>query len=992
MGKFREAKLGGEWERQRKNAGGEGRAILQGEDLSIETHSASKEDDLYRLLCLGGGDVPKRAAEKLSRAYQSYKERYVDEENARQRIKLSPSRGKTLRAVRRDAAHRYTCADNTGADTTLQAREGASVYSSEDLLFTMPRRGEQNSAAKTSFQNSYTEEAKSAPRFFSDRSTDAERSCGATVTQSEGQCLAFLWLGLVSFFLSLARVGGGAMPFGLALFCSAERGAFPIIIGYIFSAALRGDFFLTDIFMILTALIIRLAALYMLSGDMRPLGTGSSSRGGDSVAESKDSDSFIGKLGAGKGRENSMCKAIKAPVDDASFLSRINEILSLLFTLCEPLSFRMAAGSFCGFIFGMIRLVSGGFQAKLLTSALIMTALVPLLVWVFYALHEKTLRFSLRYDVALLLVGVGITLGLSGITFIGISLPIVWVSLMTLSAGARGGPLSGTVNGLVLGLAAGAALSPLFGIMGFISGAIRGCGAVLPLLSACGTGVVMAFILEGFPSLGETIPNLLWGAALYVPLARFGVISKIIPFGCQGDLPRELAFDAILAEQREKSDSERLKAMSEAMSSLSGVFSEMAEKLSRPDISEMRSICEKALKKHCTSCPSLSVCFGEKYSQTADVLNKLARATLREGQCEKEFALAEFFERCPHVMRTVSEVNLIYARRLEAAARENRTAIFALDYEAMARLMKSAAEDRAEEGKCDSKLSERARHAAVQLGIRAENVAVIGKRQKTLILSGLPFSTGKSARAISDGFSEALGVRLGRPCFDIRGDYVTMTASSLPILSVSCGRAQQKKQGEEISGDACSYFTSRDMLYGIICDGMGSGNSAALTSRVTVMFLQKMLAAGNKMSIVIKMLSDFVRNKNLECFTTLDLLWIDLFSGRAGFVKSGAACSYILRAGRLFRLSSNSLPLGITREITAEEIKMRLSPRDTVIMISDGVAQGAEDGAWLAELLSCELDSSLPPGQMADFIMSEAKRHGSRTDDMTVLVIKVDGV
>lgn len=105
-----------------------------------------------------------------------------------------------------------------------------------------------------------------------------------------------------------------------------------------------------------------------------------------------------------------------------------------------------------------------------------------------------------------------------------------------------------------------------------------------------------------------------------------------------------------------------------------------------------------------------------------------------------------------------------------------------------------------------------------------------------------------------------------------------------------------------------------------------------------------MLSSGNRKSIVLKMLNNFIRNKNLECFATVDLLEIDLLSGEAGFVKSGAAASYVIRGGKLFKIASDSLPIGITREITAEDIRFTLLPGDLVVMISDGVSQSFEDG------------------------------------------------
>ena len=136
------------------------------------------------------------------------------------------------------------------------------------------------------------------------------------------------------------------------------------------------------------------------------------------------------------------------------------------------------------------------------------------------------------------------------------------------------------------------------------------------------------------------------------------------------------------------------------------------------------------------------------------------------------------------------------------------------------------------------------------------------------------------------------------------------------------------------------------------------------------------------------MLNNFIRNKNLECFATVDLLEIDLLSGEAGFVKSGAAASYVIRGGKLFKIASDSLPIGITREITAEDIRFTLLPGDLVVMISDGVSQSFEDGVWLAGMLS-ELDGDSPLDAVTAKILDAAKANNRRSDDMTVTAVRI---
>ena len=218
-----------------------------------------------------------------------------------------------------------------------------------------------------------------------------------------------------------------------------------------------------------------------------------------------------------------------------------------------------------------------------------------------------------------------------------------------------------------------------------------------------------------------------------------------------------------------------------------------------------------------------------------------------------------------------------------------------------------------------------------------------------------------------------------------------MSASSSPVLTVESARATSKKKDEEANGDSTAVFENREnVFYALISDGMGSGEDASMTSKITAIFLEKLLCAGNKKSTVLKMLNNFIRNKNLECFATVDLLEIDTITSEASFVKSGAAASYVIREGKLFKIASSSLPIGITREISSEEIRFEIKHGDLIVMISDGVSQSFEDGAWLLPALSEEIDASSPLTDIAKGILEKAKIKTGRNDDMSVIVMRAE--
>jgi stage II sporulation protein E len=168
---------------------------------------------------------------------------------------------------------------------------------------------------------------------------------------------------------------------------------------------------------------------------------------------------------------------------------------------------------------------------------------------------------------------------------------------------------------------------------------------------------------------------------------------------------------------------------------------------------------------------------------------------------------------------------------------------------------------------------------------------------------------------------------------------------------------------------------------------MGSGKDAAMTSRLCVTFLSKLLSAGCPMSVVLELLNGFLRSRGGECFASIDLAELDLLSGKGCFVKSGAAPSYILRDNNLFKLQSKTLPIGILKDTDAEVINFELKENDIIVMFSDGVASCLEDSVWLTGLLCFELENDLD--KMAKKILEYAKKEVAKADDMTVALMRV---
>ena len=152
-----------------------------------------------------------------------------------------------------------------------------------------------------------------------------------------------------------------------------------------------------------------------------------------------------------------------------------------------------------------------------------------------------------------------------------------------------------------------------------------------------------------------------------------------------------------------------------------------------------------------------------------------------------------------------------------------------------------------------------------------------------------------------------------------------------------------------------------------------------------------MLSAGNRVELSVRMLNSLIRQKNSgtgdECSATVDLMELDLMSGQAVFVKNGAAPTYVVRGGKVYKIRSRTLPIGILSESEPEFHRFKMHPGDVVVMVSDGVTHGNDECPWLVDLLSSPLPQSMDSLRMR--ILRHAIASGS-PDDLSAIAVRVE--
>lgn len=405
---------------------------------------------------------------------------------------------------------------------------------------------------------------------------------------------------------------------------------------------------------------------------------------------------------------------------------------------------------------------------------------------------------------------------------------------------------------------------------------------------------------------------------------------------------------------------------------------------------DVATVFDRAAGRQCRGCSLRDRCWKTDYNSTFNALNDATPAMVERGRAERGDFPRHFADRCIHFPEFVAAVNeeltaLFYRRQYNARIRESRAAV-CRQYAQLSDLLGEAAAELSRELTPDTAGGRRLRQRIAEWKLDARATVYQDGRGLLRVEAEGPQCSVLARPGRLKELSAALGVPLR---VELEGEDALSLIQQEPLMAVA-GVAARKKTGETVSGDAGTYFKRHDgKLYLLLCDGMGSGPEANRESTLAVRLLEQLLQAGVDAPRALTTLSSALalRGEETGGFTTVDLLQLDLFTGEGELYKLGAAPTYIKKGGSVQRLSGKSLPAGLAEgEPSAlDQFSLRLNPGDCVLMVSDGVCSGLEDG-WLREELT-RFDGASPKDLARELVTRDLQ---DATDDRTALVIRVD--
>ena len=676
----------------------------------------------------------------------------------------------------------------------------------------------------------------------------------------------------------------------------------------------------------------------------------------------------------------------------------------------ENLLLKMSASLIGGFIAAVYETLLSGLTLTTVLFGLTMILIPPLIVFAMSGLFECNISLYTVFDSAVnvfpekikdekekfnllffrlsaLLTIFLISLSFKEYELLGISLGFIFSAVATLLIARRFGALYGSIVGFVSSFGLSSSLSVSFSLAGIAAGGLFPLGINYGLVGGGALLVAWAAYAASLKGLLSVLPEYAIAALVVYPLLK-RISREKTETECEEIEKTAMDMVGTVAMSYKNRYKGNLPALEMSLFSISTSIKQYTETASMPTKEELSDLILECTDKYCRACEGRSACMTKGDRKFIEHSDALAEILYKNGKLTDE-DLAVYPEYCRLSPNIAEAINRGAAILAEEKFREAKKDTASEDFGTIAKLINEARIEDEKEKALNSALSDKLSDVMIDAGLEDGVIRAFGERRPYFILAAEDTSGSKiTAPELKKNIEHIAGVRLGTPEFYRRGKMALMECPSERSYAVECATSSIAGEREDVSGDTAIAFESEaGYFYSLISDGMGSGKEAKETSGFVAEFMRSALEFNSEGQTALKILNHTIRHKPRECSATVDLFSVDLFRGDAEFLKSGAAASYVKRGSSIFRIKSKTAPLGLMKSVDAEKIKIELEGDDYVIMLSDGIAQNAEDTPWLLELLARPPKRNLK--EYADTILSAAMKNLPRSDDMTVLVAKV---
>jgi len=183
----------------------------------------------------------------------------------------------------------------------------------------------------------------------------------------------------------------------------------------------------------------------------------------------------------------------------------------------------------------------------------------------------------------------------------------------------------------------------------------------------------------------------------------------------------------------------------------------------------------------------------------------------------------------------------------------------------------------------------------------------------------------------------------------------------------------------------------------VLADGQTSGRGAKAVSMLVVRKVVSLLAEGVRDGAAARAASDALyTEKNGKVSCTLNIASVDLETNTLVLSRNNPSPIFVGRGDYLECMETESLPIGVRRNIRPSITEFNLEPGLFIIMYTDGLVHAGKrrgEPMDVCNAIQAMLDEQNPePQEIADSLLSHAVNldDGRPVDDISIVVLKVE--
>ncbi len=550
-----------------------------------------------------------------------------------------------------------------------------------------------------------------------------------------------------------------------------------------------------------------------------------------------------------------------------------------------------------------------------------------------------------------------------------------------------GGAIVGICAGVTMALTGGEnSLSVFFPLGGLLCGVFSRFGKI-----AC----ALAFAFSGL-----AVTVLSFGANSVVHLAAESGISLILFFIITyrfSDRLEKVLVPTVTSPVIESVKSDivsKLRRAADYSTEICTSVSAVNDALHKNEGNDFVDIIKKTKNRICGSCGLYENCWKESTENTLQHFNTLLDLKKNGIYLEYKTVPQGFSSSCIRSESISSSFNKLYSeykvRYLSESRMKEMYSLATEQFVNVAELLQSLSESIHRNVKFDMEAAAQIRVSATECGLVVTDcVCILNNTDKMKVELQINTEYKKEALlAFNNRVESVVNRRFDLPEQEHYEDCVKLIYKELPDYKIVHSEVQYNAGNEKYSGDSYSCFNDGEgYFYAVICDGMGTGTKAAITSSLAVSLLEKLVKAGFGIEPAIKTINTCLVSKSGdECSSSLDLFCVDLYTGYAEFYKCGASDTIVKKRGKVVNVGFQSLPLGILGECDIGCGTGYLDSGDVIILCSDGVRD--EDYYEIRQNIK-----KFNGGSVKDFTLNIAdsvrRKQPEKNDDMTLITLVI---